>query len=213
MPTPTPGLRERKKRQTRTAIEAATIDLALELGLANVTVEAIAERADITARTFFNHFADKDDAVLGLSRDRDLSALPLPEDVAILDSSLTPFEVGVAILREQLVAMDSDAIVLDTRRRQVLASNPQLLSRELEKIVAIEERLSEVLEDIIRDRGAATDADAHTVALTITFTLGSVVRLASALWSAASTQQDFIACFDNAVAMITTITATDRTSK
>lgn len=211
MATPPSGLRERKKNQTRAAIEVATIDLALERGLANVTVDAIAERADITPRTFFNHFADKDDAVLGLARDRDISALPIPTDVAIADDGLTPFAVGVAILREQIAAMDPDAIVLDTRRRAVLASNPQLLTRELEKIVALEERLSDAIEQIVRGRGGDV-AHAHEHAIAATFTLGAAVRLGSALWSAAPDQHDFVTYFDNAVAMITTITATDRTT-
>jgi len=43
-----PGMRERKKLHTRQSIELAAIDLVLEHGFDNVTIEAVAERADVT---------------------------------------------------------------------------------------------------------------------------------------------------------------------
>lgn len=60
------GLRERKLRETRHALESATVDLVLELGLEQVTIEQIAERADVSPRTFFNYFGSKEDALLGV---------------------------------------------------------------------------------------------------------------------------------------------------
>lgn len=61
------GLRERKLRETRHALESATVDLVLELGLEHVTIEQIAERADVSPRTFFNYFGSKEDALLGVA--------------------------------------------------------------------------------------------------------------------------------------------------
>jgi AcrR family transcriptional regulator len=58
------GLRERKKLETRQALAEAAIRLAIEQGFENVTVEAIAVRAGVSARTFFNYFPSKEDAVL-----------------------------------------------------------------------------------------------------------------------------------------------------
>jgi AcrR family transcriptional regulator len=63
--TPTPGLRERQKRARADAIVDAAQRLVLEHGLDAVTVEAIAEEAGVSARTFFNYFDTKDAAVLG----------------------------------------------------------------------------------------------------------------------------------------------------
>ena len=58
------GLRERKRRQTRQRI----IDEGLKLFLANgfdaTTLDAIAEAADISRRTFFYYFKSKEDIVL-----------------------------------------------------------------------------------------------------------------------------------------------------
>ncbi|MFF3504755.1 TetR/AcrR family transcriptional regulator [Streptomyces sp. NPDC003247] len=60
--------RQRKARQTRDALATAAIDLILEHGLAGTTVEAIAERADVTRRTFSRHFTGKEDAALDFVR-------------------------------------------------------------------------------------------------------------------------------------------------
>ncbi|GGX55324.1 TetR/AcrR family transcriptional regulator [Streptomyces minutiscleroticus] len=60
--------RRRKARQTRDAMASAALDLVLEHGLAAVTVAAVAERADVTRRTFSRHFAGKEDAVLDFVR-------------------------------------------------------------------------------------------------------------------------------------------------
>ncbi|ADB35480.1 transcriptional regulator, TetR family [Kribbella flavida DSM 17836] len=62
---PVPGRRERKKRETRAALAAAALRLALEKGPDNVTVEEISEAADVSARTFFNYFSHKEHAILG----------------------------------------------------------------------------------------------------------------------------------------------------
>lgn len=63
------GLRERKKRRTRGEIHRAALEMVLDDGLENVTVERIAERAGISQRTFFNYFPTKDAAILGIAPD------------------------------------------------------------------------------------------------------------------------------------------------
>ncbi|QFR96156.1 TetR/AcrR family transcriptional regulator [Streptomyces tsukubensis] len=60
--------RQRKARQTREALAGSALELIVERGLADVTVEAIAERADVTRRTFSRHFAGKEDAALDFVR-------------------------------------------------------------------------------------------------------------------------------------------------
>ncbi|MFI6336728.1 TetR family transcriptional regulator [Streptomyces sp. NPDC050535] len=61
--------RQRKARQTRNALAAAALDLILESGLEAVTVAAIAERADVTRRTFSRYFVGKEDAALDFVRE------------------------------------------------------------------------------------------------------------------------------------------------
>ena len=59
------SLRERRRQQTELDIQRATISLALEQGLDHVTTEAIADRAGISPRTFFNYYPNKEAAVVG----------------------------------------------------------------------------------------------------------------------------------------------------
>jgi len=64
------GLRERKKAKARRAIGVAALQLAIERGFENVSVQEIADRAEVSARTFSNYFANKQEAVCGLAADR-----------------------------------------------------------------------------------------------------------------------------------------------
>ncbi|MEU4659646.1 helix-turn-helix domain-containing protein [Streptomyces sp. NPDC023723] len=60
--------RRQKARRTRDALADAARDLILDRGLAATTVEAVAERADVTRRTFSRHFAGKEEAALDFVR-------------------------------------------------------------------------------------------------------------------------------------------------
>jgi AcrR family transcriptional regulator len=64
------GLRARKKRQTREAIAAAARALFAERGFDAVTVEEIAEAADVSRKTVFNHFPAKEDLVFAAGAER-----------------------------------------------------------------------------------------------------------------------------------------------
>ena len=61
-----PGLRERKKLQTRQAIHQAALQLIDEQGLEATTIDQICAAADVSTRTFFNYFPSKAAAVLQL---------------------------------------------------------------------------------------------------------------------------------------------------
>jgi AcrR family transcriptional regulator len=67
---PPPGRRERKKLATRHALSAAALQLAVERGLENVTIEDITARADVALRTFRNYFASKYEAICAIGADR-----------------------------------------------------------------------------------------------------------------------------------------------
>jgi AcrR family transcriptional regulator len=60
-----PGLRERKKRATRTAIHDAAMSLFADQGFAGTTIDEIAERADVSRATVFSYFPTKEDIVFG----------------------------------------------------------------------------------------------------------------------------------------------------
>lgn len=126
------GLRARKKADTRRALSDAALELAFELGLDNVTREAIANRAGVSPRTFTNYFADKYEAIAYRQFDRLRQSLVLlrtrPHDrplwVAITAALLEPLEDDGAATRHaptegQLV--DLRKLLLESKIREALA--------------------------------------------------------------------------------------------
>lgn len=63
------GLRARKKRETRHALHRAAIELLHEGDFCDVTIDAIAARAGVSPRTFFNYFPAKEAALSGTDPD------------------------------------------------------------------------------------------------------------------------------------------------
>lgn len=61
---------ERRKREVREKILAAAFELFLQHGVAATTIEEICERADVANRTFFNHFATRQDMIRALAEQR-----------------------------------------------------------------------------------------------------------------------------------------------
>ncbi len=70
MPQQLPGLRERKKLATRGALGQAAWRLTIERGYAQTRIEDIAAAAGVSARTFSNYFASKEEALLSVGADR-----------------------------------------------------------------------------------------------------------------------------------------------
>ncbi|WP_025736984.1 TetR/AcrR family transcriptional regulator [Mycobacterium genavense] len=61
---------ERRKHEMREKILVAAFDLFLAQGVAATTIEEICERADVADRTFFNHFATRQDMIRALAQRR-----------------------------------------------------------------------------------------------------------------------------------------------
>ncbi len=63
-PDSTPGLRERKKAQTRNAIQTHALELFASQGYAATTVDQIIRGVDVSESTFFRYFPTKESLVL-----------------------------------------------------------------------------------------------------------------------------------------------------
>lgn len=61
--------RERKKRQTRDALVQAALALFIAKGYEQTAVREITDAVDVSERTFFRYFANKEDLALSLARD------------------------------------------------------------------------------------------------------------------------------------------------
>lgn len=136
------GLRETKKARTRAALARAALKLVAEEGLHGTTIEAIAARADVSPRTFFNYFESKDEAVVHLGADRfrrlmlrlfdaPAAAASGPagaDDVVVAPSSLNPVlrvrDVTLRFLRDS--ESDTDASADDDLMRAALERDPSL---------------------------------------------------------------------------------------
>lgn len=146
--------RQRKARQTREALAAAACELILDRGLAAATVEAIAERADVTRRTFSRHFAGKEDAALDfVRRDGDrinelLRARPADEP---------PLPAYRAAVRGWLADQEDPAWHVRPRMRRLLAlvdSEPALFAAyQRIRVDAQEESIRIIAERLGTDPG------------------------------------------------------------
>ncbi|MEW1955646.1 TetR family transcriptional regulator [Terrabacter sp. NPDC080008] len=157
------GLRERKKRETRRALNLAALDLVEERGFAAVTTEEIAARAGVSARTFFNYFPSKEAAVIGsTSEELESYAAAVEEDV--------PGEPPIRSLHRIISGMLAPASVdpaLRAKRRRVLLGEPSLAPALVGNNIRIENALTAALE---RRLGLAPGASLEprlTVALAI----------------------------------------------
>ena len=118
------GLRERKRQDTLSRIAAEAARLATQHGVAGVTVDQIAEAADISRATFFRCYASEETAIAeGFSGPRVEEMLSIlasqPIDLAPVDAVARTFEElgglvdeGVAelMLEQAQIAQESAAL-------------------------------------------------------------------------------------------------------
>jgi AcrR family transcriptional regulator len=153
---PDAGIRERKRAATFRTIFVAAAELALEVGLEHATVDAISDRANVSSRTFFNYFASKEDAVLGI--DSRVASDPAIEHLSTHRSGDVLHDVASLVYS---VIADS-SIIEESRdlRKLVLEKYPQLLTRQILRVSAMEDRLDAVVADWLRtEPNFATDTD------------------------------------------------------
>jgi AcrR family transcriptional regulator len=147
---PGTGRRERKKRETRAALAEAALRLALEKGPDNVTVEEIAEAADVSVRTFFNYFPHKEHAILGRDPDDLALALRRFRDAPEGESPMTTSRQIVAKVIEELNDVENHETAV-SQRITLLMQSPNLLAQfvvlgaedERELAAALAERMGE----------------------------------------------------------------------
>lgn len=190
MPVTERGLRERKKADTRAALAAATLRLAIELGWENVTVEAIAAAADVSYRTFFNHFSAKEEALL----------FPAGPDRPRLSARLRAQPAGTGVLAAARAALHEDLTVLESDPAAlrdwitVVAGIPALLPRLVE-IGAADER--EVAVAIAERTGQDAGTDLYPCLLA--GALSAAVRTTFSRWHAQHGAVPLTALLDEAL--------------
>src|SRR4051812_43464312 len=142
------------------------MQLYVERGFEQTTVAEIAERAGLTARTFFRYFADKREVVFAGS---DALGERLVAALKDAPASTAPLAVvaGALVVVAELIGDDHD----HSRRRQaIIDANAELQERELIKLAT----WSNVLARGLRERGveepfASLAAQAGSAAFRVAF--------------------------------------------
>ncbi len=125
-----PGLRERKKQQTRQHIAETARRLFGQRGFERVTVAAIARAADVSEQTVFNYFPTKEDLVYWRLQS-------FEEELLAAVGEREPGEPALAAFRRFLLAQRGLLGKQDPKAREELAAltrmiteSPALLARE-----------------------------------------------------------------------------------
>jgi AcrR family transcriptional regulator len=138
----------------RGRLEQAALELYAERGFEQTTVAEIAERAGLTERTFFRHFADKREVLFaGAGALQELlvtAVVGAPDSVAPLEAVAAALEAAGALLQERREYA--------RRRQAVIDANTALQERELIKLAS----LASALADALRRRDVADPAASLT---------------------------------------------------
>lgn len=135
------GLRERKKEQTRQAIEKTILCLVIEKGYEEVTVEEVCEKVGISRKTFFNYFSSKRAAVIGRSyipsKEMFLKAIEAHPDADYVD-------VITGCIEHRLTAEDASPEIKDLRKAAMLNS-PEIFFRSNKSSLVLQPAIMEAL--------------------------------------------------------------------
>ncbi|MET9860025.1 TetR family transcriptional regulator [Streptomyces smyrnaeus] len=174
------GLRERKKQRTRDALIVAAHELFVTQGYEATTVDQITEAVDVSQRTFFRYFSNKEEVALFV---QDMVERFYYEAVCARPADEPPLEclrrtlndvwddVGVAV--EEITPLD-----LHLKMCQVIEVTPPLLAAHLRHSLLMEEKL---VQEIARRTGVDAEVDPRPRVLVAAFT--GVMRTAARQWS------------------------------
>jgi len=162
---------------SRGRLEVAALALYEERGFESTTVAEIAERAGLTERTFFRHFADKREVLFGgagaLQELLVRTAGDVPDSASPIDVVSAALEAAGGALQERRE--------FAVQRQRIIAANTELRERELVKLASLASALAEAL----RQRGVTEPAATLTAEAAIV-----AFKVAFACWVDQSDKQD-----------------------
>jgi AcrR family transcriptional regulator len=180
----------------RGRLEKAAMELYAERGFDQTTVAQIAERAGLTERTFFRHFADKREVLFaGSSQLQDL----LVETVAGAPASATPIDaVAAGIDAIGAVLQESRGRAFARQRQNIVAASAELQERELNKMSS----LASALADTLRKRDVADPAASLLGEIGI-----AVFRISFERWVSGTRDEDLRALIRESLGEVRSLTA------
>lgn len=166
------SMRERMKLETNRELARAAQDLVDERGLGSVTVDDIASAVGVSVRTFFNYFACKEAAVVGIPSE-------VIEGLAT-ELRARPAEEGPLEALRAVVLMQTEQEAVRRRwqlRSELVQREPSLLPHYLAALVQLEQALVTPLAERM---GVDPSADPSPVML-VASVLGAL-RAGTAWW-------------------------------
>ena len=128
--SPQPGLRERKKEQTRQLIAETARRLFSERGFERVTVAEIARAAEVSQQTVFNYFPTKEDLVYWRLQSFEAELLATIREREPGESALAAFGRFLVAQRGLLGKQDPQAREQLAALTRMIAESPALQARE-----------------------------------------------------------------------------------
>jgi AcrR family transcriptional regulator len=156
----------RWKPDARGRLAQAALDLYGERGFEQTTVAEIAERAGLTERTFFRHFADKREVLFagaGTLQELVVSAVAsAPDSAAPIDAASAGVEAAGTVLQERREYA--------RQRQAVISANAELRERELVKMASLASAIADALRRRgVREPAASLSSEAAIAAFRIGF--------------------------------------------
>jgi AcrR family transcriptional regulator len=167
-----PGLRERKRQQTRERLTRVAMALFIDRGFEATTLDDIAAAADISRRSFFHYFASKEDVVFAWQEESTAALMAAVAARPADESMLAAAENAISSMIRQLDPGEAMAMA------QLKRDNPALQARDQVKYEKLERALAEALG---KRAGHKTERlQARLVAMIAT----GAMRIGGELWAA-----------------------------
>jgi AcrR family transcriptional regulator len=176
-------------------LQQAALELYADRGYEQTTVAEISQRAGLTERTFFRHFADKREVLFRGSEE--LEKL-IVDAVEAAPASATPIEAIAVGLGAASAIFDARRRPYSLKRQSVIDANPELQERELVKLASLAAALADALRRRgVQDRAAGLIAEAGV----------AVFRIAFEHWVHDGSNRDFARLVHEAIAELRTVAA------
>ena len=190
-----PGLRERKRDATRLRIATEAARLATERGVAGVTVDEIADAADVSRATLFRFFASKETAIA-----EGFSGPKVEELLTVLraqPADLAPLEAVARTFSELGQHLDDDTRTLVLEQARIAQESPTLQAWMASAWLRDEQLVAGVLAERLgtQDRHDPRPRMVAAVAM-------AAMRLGLEVWVAQGGRVDLAKLFQDAVGAV-----------
>jgi AcrR family transcriptional regulator len=170
---PPDGRRERKKARTRDDLIAAATELFAAHGYDHTTIEEITERADVSPRTFFRHFASKEDVLFP-------NTLPIDASLSAAVARQPKTSNDLRAIRDaymEYLPRDDESVRRALLLKKAIRSTPALEGRDL----ALQRQFRDALASAVAHRNGLGQPD--DLAEMVAALAQAVIHLAFDRWA------------------------------